>query len=846
MKRLIFFIFWVLALAPCSAAVYIQSVLPNTVDDANLEYVELRNTGCEEVDIDGWKITDASPKSYILPTTRIPAKSNITLPRTISKIILNNTDESLAITSSSGTMIDSWGYATSVKWEIIHRTLIDDVCMPLIEDNSSGSTLDGADTTTSWSSSESGTIQPKNNNSASGAISISGSTSDSWSSTNTDSIETQTGACSTGSTLPISEWTGSDSSSGVIIDIPHTNTEIGWTSTWAVSTQSGVLFSGTFMARSLSYADVDADGYIDHLIIDYNELLTGSINTGSILLYSATGGLYVNHINTQSGYILSGSLSGSSMILMLKPTEVVKSRLKISNTTSSELRLKTNGNIGVTTLAGQPLEPLFLTTSFTEYKDIIHPNPLLPSYSSGSSSTDQNVVNSSSWWVLTQSGISNSTLSGTVLNTAQTGSTASGSTESMSWVMFSGSMIEFPDIIPIFQNYTNTTLSGDTLTCTISPCRLNLTLEPIFTGGFISKNYICEVRYGTEVYDCNPPQLYLSGTNRIEILLIHKKSAESKKCLLNIEYQILSPQSNPEVSKKDTNPPIIKLKYDGKLHSYHEPIGEYEMNCHTDTCAINLTAEDSYDSEGGKIRYLWIYEQNQIKTSKDPGEHKYGFGEHAIELRVIDEAGNFSSVLYRVHVLGPREKEETKTEKVKKVSKEKTAKTEKQKRKKVKKMKPMKLFDPPTVILQKSKFEKTDRGYICYTTTKSCSLNLALSGTTKGIIYTWDYGNGVNITGVNPKARSYTPWVYTIRLVAGYTPDAPIWSEELQIQVIKTTKPKKPKVIKPPKTKIQKVETKLLSWGESIQTEEATLPYLPLLLLIGWLSPLMLLRRQGK
>jgi hypothetical protein len=40
----------------------------------------------------------------------------------------------------------------------------------------------------------------------------------------------------------------------------------------------------------------------------------------------------------------------------------------------------------------------------------------------------------------------------------------------------------FPEIIPTFQNYTNTTMSGSEFLCTTTPCRLNFTLEPIFTG----------------------------------------------------------------------------------------------------------------------------------------------------------------------------------------------------------------------------------------------------------------------------------------------------------------------------------------------------------------------------
>jgi hypothetical protein len=99
-----------------------------------------------------------------------------------------------------------------------------------------------------------------------------------------------------------------------------------------------------------------------------------------------------------------------------------------------------------------------------------------------------------------------------------TGTTNTGATSSSSGIIF-------PEIIPTFQNYTNTTHSGDTLTCMTSPCRVNFTLDPIFTWALLAKNYTCEIRYGTGVYDsCNPPQLYPIGTGSIEITITHRAS----------------------------------------------------------------------------------------------------------------------------------------------------------------------------------------------------------------------------------------------------------------------------------------------------------------------------------
>ena len=80
------------------AGVEFWKIFPNTVDDANMEYVEFRNTSCEEVDISGYILSDASGKEYILPSSsKVAPHDMFLLPRTTSKIILNNEDERLSL-----------------------------------------------------------------------------------------------------------------------------------------------------------------------------------------------------------------------------------------------------------------------------------------------------------------------------------------------------------------------------------------------------------------------------------------------------------------------------------------------------------------------------------------------------------------------------------------------------------------------------------------------------------------------------------------------------------------------------------------------------------------------------
>ena len=56
--------------------------------------------------------------------------------------------------------------------------------------------------------------------------------------------------------------------------------------------------------------------------------------------------------------------------------------------------------------------------------------------------------------------------------------------------------VDFPEIIPVIQNYTNTTLSGEAFVCRETPCRLNLNFESIFNSRFSAGDYSCRVVYG--------------------------------------------------------------------------------------------------------------------------------------------------------------------------------------------------------------------------------------------------------------------------------------------------------------------------------------------------------------
>jgi hypothetical protein len=106
-------------------------------------------------------------------------------------------------------------------------------------------------------------------------------------------------------------------------------------------------------------------------------------------------------------------------------------------------------------------------------------------------------------------------------------------------------------------------------------------------------------------------------------------------------------------------------------------------------------------------------------------------------LRVIDSSGNWEEVRYRIHVLGPRTEEivrkgSTKVKKSIAASVDKSSDDKSLSVKKKKKTKKIEFFDPPTLILQNpDKITYRNDVFSCRTTSKSCSINLSLSGVTK-------------------------------------------------------------------------------------------------------------------
>jgi Lamin Tail Domain len=110
-----------------SAQVQIVAILPNTVDDKNLEYVEVRNTGCETMDLSNYTLEDALPKVYTIPSgTILASHTNYQFIRPVTKIELNNTNETVLLRDTAMNIVSEYSYATSTKGEIIFISGIQD------------------------------------------------------------------------------------------------------------------------------------------------------------------------------------------------------------------------------------------------------------------------------------------------------------------------------------------------------------------------------------------------------------------------------------------------------------------------------------------------------------------------------------------------------------------------------------------------------------------------------------------------------------------------------------------------------------------------------------------------
>lgn len=94
-----------------------SEIYPNTVgNDEEEEYIEIENFGNAPVDLLGWSIQDAAEKIWTADGSfKLKAGEVIALPRVLTKIVLNNNEETLTLTHPNRQVIDVISYGKAEK-----------------------------------------------------------------------------------------------------------------------------------------------------------------------------------------------------------------------------------------------------------------------------------------------------------------------------------------------------------------------------------------------------------------------------------------------------------------------------------------------------------------------------------------------------------------------------------------------------------------------------------------------------------------------------------------------------------------------------------------------------------
>jgi uncharacterized protein YdeI (BOF family) len=133
-----------------------SELYPNTIgSDLEEESIALTNTGLDSLSLMGWMIEDGSTDTYMFDTdiTLNPGET-FTLMRTVSKIALNNTGDTLQLFAPDGALIDQITYGAAAKgshylltdqgWNWTH--LGESVVVETVEKLASGSTSAASNT----------------------------------------------------------------------------------------------------------------------------------------------------------------------------------------------------------------------------------------------------------------------------------------------------------------------------------------------------------------------------------------------------------------------------------------------------------------------------------------------------------------------------------------------------------------------------------------------------------------------------------------------------------------------------------------------------------------------------
>ncbi|MBI2475547.1 lamin tail domain-containing protein [Candidatus Uhrbacteria bacterium] len=98
----------------------ISALYPNTIgNDADEEYIEIKNTGTQDVNLKNWSLKDASGKTYVFADDLVLAPNYQTeVKRAQTNITLNNDTEEISLFAPNDSLIDNVIYESAPNGEV--------------------------------------------------------------------------------------------------------------------------------------------------------------------------------------------------------------------------------------------------------------------------------------------------------------------------------------------------------------------------------------------------------------------------------------------------------------------------------------------------------------------------------------------------------------------------------------------------------------------------------------------------------------------------------------------------------------------------------------------------------
>lgn len=94
--------------------IFINEWLPNPIGlDSKGEFIELFNNGNSSVNLNGWVIKNKNGKEFKLTNFQIGSNKYLLLPRSLTKLTLNNTNEVIFLYDDKNNLIDQSSYLGS-------------------------------------------------------------------------------------------------------------------------------------------------------------------------------------------------------------------------------------------------------------------------------------------------------------------------------------------------------------------------------------------------------------------------------------------------------------------------------------------------------------------------------------------------------------------------------------------------------------------------------------------------------------------------------------------------------------------------------------------------------------